>query len=482
MRQLSDIIKYWNSFSFDKREMQKPIYLWDCFSINNCSIQDLGEYIKEIADVLNAYRRNNPLYQYDENLDENVEIVVPYEMKIYSILYLIRCALICRLSDDWDLVYLDEFNTPLGLENYGREYWGGLIALAERGLSRLPLDNEDEPTKHYCARILAEAGFPLRSLQSGRSKVVQGLRNIWYLRSGGLPYRMYEKVLRDFIANYSLIKRDGPNFWLPGGKSGCRMFFKMGLNLLERVSSEYTKRNGEVSEIELLKEFGFENPSEEAVDYIFRNKTPLSFSIPKQTKIPQTQPKSMFTRSAETVNPPKWNYNTAKTTMCTNNSGIKPIDWAIQHGIKVDVVMKLLRDAGVMVRTHMSMVDADEFKKIEQKVAEEKRKAEERSQKLIRDNAPAPAISSLTPKATLIRNGKFVGNNSNNIPNAENSNLQYDKIHKGTHVIHQNYGRGVVDNVYGSGGNACIVVRFDNERSTRSFLQRVALKALQIIE
>ena len=34
-----------------------------------------------------------------------------------------------------------------------------------------------------------------------------------------------------------------------------------------------------------------------------------------------------------------------------NEDQIKPVDWAESHGIKVDVVMKLLRDAGVTVRT-----------------------------------------------------------------------------------------------------------------------------------
>lgn len=42
---------------------------------------------------------------------------------------------------------------------------------------------------------------------------------------------------------------------------------------------------------------------------------------------------------------------------------IKPKDWAESHGVKVDVVMKLLRDAGVAVRTHMSKVDAADYAK-----------------------------------------------------------------------------------------------------------------------
>ena len=49
----------------------------------------------------------------------------------------------------------------------------------------------------------------------------------------------------------------------------------------------------------------------------------------------------------------------------TNESQMKPKDWADAHGLKVDVVMKLLRDAGVAVRTHMSKLDMADFAKIE---------------------------------------------------------------------------------------------------------------------
>lgn len=59
---------------------------------------------------------------------------------------------------------------------------------------------------------------------------------------------------------------------------------------------------------------------------------------------------------------------------------IKPIDWAKEHGIKPELVMKLLRENGVKVLTQVSKVDASEFEKIEREVAEEKRKQEARSQ------------------------------------------------------------------------------------------------------
>ena len=61
---------------------------------------------------------------------------------------------------------------------------------------------------------------------------------------------------------------------------------------------------------------------------------------------------------------------------------IKPVDWAESHGIKVDVVMKLLRDAGVAVRTHMSKVDAGDYEKIEAAAESERQKAEARNKNL----------------------------------------------------------------------------------------------------
>ena len=61
---------------------------------------------------------------------------------------------------------------------------------------------------------------------------------------------------------------------------------------------------------------------------------------------------------------------------------IKPMDWANTHGLKVDVVMKLLRDAGVTVRTHMSKLDASDYAKIEDAAAAEKQKQDSRSKNL----------------------------------------------------------------------------------------------------
>lgn len=70
----------------------------------------------------------------------------------------------------------------------------------------------------------------------------------------------------------------------------------------------------------------------------------------------------------------------AKLPNTTFENQIKPVDWAKEHGVKADFVMKLLRDNGVKVLTQVSKVDASEFEKIERAVAEEKRKQEARSQ------------------------------------------------------------------------------------------------------
>ena len=91
----------------------------------------------------------------------------------------------------------------------------------------------------------------------------------------------------------------------------------------------------------------------------------------------------------------------------TNDSQMKPKDWADAHGLKVDVVMKLLRDAGVAVRTHMSKLDMADFEKIEEAAAAEKQKQDARNKNLKRptasesdSSASAPAKKKETPVAT----------------------------------------------------------------------------------
>ena len=61
---------------------------------------------------------------------------------------------------------------------------------------------------------------------------------------------------------------------------------------------------------------------------------------------------------------------------------IKPVDWAKEHGVKSDFVVKLLRDNGVRVLTQVSKVNASEYEKIEAAVDAERQKAEARSKNL----------------------------------------------------------------------------------------------------
>jgi translation initiation factor IF-2 len=86
---------------------------------------------------------------------------------------------------------------------------------------------------------------------------------------------------------------------------------------------------------------------------------------------------------------------------------MKPKDWADAHGLKVDVVMKLLRDAGVAVRTHMSKLDMADFEKIEEAAAAEKQKQDARNKNLKKastsesdSSASAPAKKKETSVAT----------------------------------------------------------------------------------
>ena len=88
---------------------------------------------------------------------------------------------------------------------------------------------------------------------------------------------------------------------------------------------------------------------------------------------------------------------------------IKPVDWAESHGVKVDVVMKLLRDAGVTVRTHMSKVDAADYEKIEAAAESERQKAEARNKNL-KKATPSDASSGSSAKkkeSATAGNGKL---------------------------------------------------------------------------
>ena len=65
-----------------------------------------------------------------------------------------------------------------------------------------------------------------------------------------------------------------------------------------------------------------------------------------------------------------------------NEEQIKPVDWAKEHGVKSDLVIKLLRENGVKVLTQVSKVNASEYEKIEAAVDAERLKAEARSKNL----------------------------------------------------------------------------------------------------
>ncbi|MBO4436597.1 MAG: translation initiation factor IF-2 [Fibrobacter sp.] len=79
---------------------------------------------------------------------------------------------------------------------------------------------------------------------------------------------------------------------------------------------------------------------------------------------------------------------------------IKPIDWAKDHGVKSELVMKLLRDNGVKVLTQVSKVNASEFEKIEAAVAEEKKKQDARSKNLKKASSSDAESSTEKKKST----------------------------------------------------------------------------------
>lgn len=368
------IAPYWESIKASAGDIKRPIYMWDCFSLAKVSISDLECYVDEIADALNSYGVRDEL---DFFIARDSEYLT-YGAKIYAILYLVRCALISRLASDFKLAYRPEFNLPLGLDRVNSWYWGGLIAAAERGLGRNPLNNDND-FKRYCARIVFEGGLPLRSLQGDISEVAIGLKNIYRLRDNDLS--TCERVLKYFIDNAGLLKPDNPKIWLPGGSSGARVFYDLSMRLFNYIETERKKNNGEVDEIEILKRLGFDEPSERIVKFIFKQeKTAKDFSslmAPVQTAVKPVIP--------QTAMPLVSAYKSVQTTeMPSRIDYIKPIDWAREHGLNGDYVMKLLRDAGVRVLTVVSKVNAVEYKRIEAKVEELRRQAELRKTGLIK--------------------------------------------------------------------------------------------------
>ena len=88
----------------------------------------------------------------------------------------------------------------------------------------------------------------------------------------------------------------------------------------------------------------------------------------------------------------------------------KPKEWAEEHGVKSEFVMKLLRENGVKVLTQVSKVNASEFEKIEAAVAEEKKKQDARAKNLKKSSssdasAEKPAEKSKSTTSTTTKNG-----------------------------------------------------------------------------
>lgn len=79
----------------------------------------------------------------------------------------------------------------------------------------------------------------------------------------------------------------------------------------------------------------------------------------------------------------------------SNEEQIKPSEWAKQKKVSVDIVMKLLRDSGATVRSHVSPIPASVFNAIESKVQEMSSKATSRK---VKKNTAADS-SSAAPEA-----------------------------------------------------------------------------------
>lgn len=253
---MSDIVIYWDTLK-NSVNTEEPIYKWKCFH----SIDEIQEKINQITDVLKAFNYGNA-YQRDD------------EKKAFSCLFLIRCALLCRLGNDWDLERNDLFFEGIGQPYFDRSSdWSSCIKTAEKVLHRTPLMryninlNNERTAKKYCARVLVEAGLPLNSLQGHGgifSKVEDGLKNIYNLYSQTTSEIAYERQIREFMASGNLYDAKGQSFWLPGGYAGCRNFFSIGLELLESLDGQSPNQI-----MQSLKEQGFDKPTHESIDYIF---------------------------------------------------------------------------------------------------------------------------------------------------------------------------------------------------------------------
>lgn len=302
-----DINTYWSSLAYSAGNLKNPIYKWSCFS--NASTTELSGYIQDITEQLESYDISNAIYQYDENRDAYYKTKAPIETKVFATLFLIRCALINRCSDDWDLAIRPEYTSEIGLDDLSSSQWASFINTAESVLGRPPLA-QGNTASHYCARILVESGIPLKALQNPKSKVVEGLRSIWTFRTSAPNISAYNKAKNDFESTGVLMKRTGifsQVLPLPGGRNGCRAFFDTGLNLLESAIAKQKNASSNLDGVALFKELGFENPSQQAIDYIFNLKQQLNIPQPasdtidkKKVSLPRIHRKVSFTWKGKT--------------------------------------------------------------------------------------------------------------------------------------------------------------------------------------
>lgn len=285
LRSNAEIVAYWNDF-VNNVNIKDPVYKWNCFN----TISSINRYIEEIAEKLRSIR-------YSDAYDRNDWKTKSHEQKknqsperiAFSCLFLVRCALICRIGKDWDLNVLSEFFEDIGQDNFDQRLdWKSCITTAEAALCRAPLVRynmyNDRAPRKYCARVLVEAGIPLQAFQGNNyvtSKVVTGLKNVCKLYFSTMNENAYEKTIKNFMESGDLENPQGQSFFLPGGIAGCRSFFSIGLEFIEHVVRGLDENKDTDIEI-LLKELGFENPSNGAIDYVFgtcsnkRNKKPLS--------------------------------------------------------------------------------------------------------------------------------------------------------------------------------------------------------------
>lgn len=145
------------------------------------------------------------------------------------------------------------------------------------------------------------------------------------------------------------------------------------------------------------------------------------------------------------------------TVFVDRNLQIKTKDWADQHGLKVDFVMRLLRDAGVPVRSHLTKLNVSEFDKIEKAAIAEKKKIEERNNYLARFIEHTPVHSTVLP-------------------------TDPSRLHSNVRIHHDKLGNGTITDRQDTNNDAKISIRFDQDNRTRVFDLSKALPHLQIIE